>query len=295
MRTGSTVKTILDKINGNMVNYDILRNDIIGNKEECDISVIVPVRGRKQFVGPLIRSLKETEKEDNDIVITIVEHSERSEMGFVTDHGVSHIHIACGRDDPFNKCLAMNVGALFSAKAQYFLFHDVDLIVRSDFFLNIDKNVEKKKCKAIQTFDKRRVLNCPSMLTEDIIKDKVNFDDFKEGWRGIYDHGRYGAPGGSIMVDKDTFFRVGGYDPELWHSFSPEDLFFWDKVSIFTKMEICDNPVNDIYHLHHPLQQHTNPDFKDMMALYKRWYHLDKACKKEICDYKCKIIGKYAY
>jgi len=290
------MQQIYQKIENNMINYGSIPMIKSILKDICRISVIVPLRGRKRFVSPLMRSFMKAQKPEVDTCITIVEHSPEPESSFVKDeYSVNYIHIPCAEEVPFNKCLAMNVGALFSAKAQYFLFHDVDLIVRSDFFLNIDKNVEKKKCKAIQTFDKRRVLNCPSMLTEDIIKDKVNFDDFKEGWRGIYDHGRYGAPGGSIMVDKDTFFRVGGYDPELWHSFSPEDLFFWDKVSIFTKMEICDNPVNDIYHLHHPLQQHTNPDFKDMMALYKRWYHLDKACKKEICDYKCKIIGKYAY
>jgi len=288
------MKQIYDKIENNMVSYESIPMTKFILKGVCKISVIVPLRGRKRFVSPLTRSFMKAQKPEVDTCITFVEHSNKPESSFVKDeYSVNYIHIPCAEEVPFNKCLAMNVGALFSAKAQYFLFHDVDLIVRSDFFLNIDKNVEKKKCKAIQTFDKRRVLNCPSMLTEDIINDKVNFDDFKEGWRGIYDHGRYGAPGGSIMVHKDIFFKVGGFDPELWHSYSPEDLFFWDKVNLFTNMETCDSPVNEVFHLHHELQQKSNPEFRAMMVLYKMWYRQGEGEKMKICDYKRDLIKEY--
>jgi len=288
------MQQIYQKIENNMINYGSIPMIKSILKDICRISVIVPLRGRKRFVSPLMRSFMKAQKPEVDTCITIVEHSPEPESSFVKDeYSVNYIHIPCAEEVPFNKCLAMNVGALFSAKAQYFLFHDADLIVRSDFFLNIDKNVEKKKCKAIQTFDKRRVLNCPSMLTEDIINDKVNFDDFKEGWRGIYDHGRYGAPGGSIMVHKDIFFKVGGFDPELWHSYSPEDLFFWDKINLFTNMETCDSPANEVFHLHHELQQKSNPEFRAMMVLYKMWYRQGEDEKMKICDYKRDLIKEY--
>lgn len=293
----TTVNQIFEKIGDNKIDYGSLPMTKALSSLECDINVIIPIRGRRRFIDPLIRSLNNTDKGNMGVCITFVEHSHEPEAEFINKtYGVNYIHLPCGIDTPFNKCLAMNVGAVFSAKAKHFLFHDLDLMVNKTFFLNILKNAENKKAKAIQTFNLRRVLFCTEPLTVKIIEGKVKFDDLNINTTGVLDNTKRGAPGGSIMVDKDLFFKVGGYDPELWHSYSPEDLFFWDKVSIFAKMEICDNPVNEVYHLYHPLQQHMNPDFKDMMALYKRWK--DKVMEKDkirICNYKRDLIKEYGY
>jgi hypothetical protein len=288
------MKSIYDKINDNSIDYRSL--SVNGRYGECDVNIIIPIRGRKSFIDPLLNSLNCADKNSMDIRITVVEHSVNPDMSFVeSKYGVNYIHVRCGSDEPFNKCLAMNTGALFSLKSKWFLFHDLDLLVQTTFFQRLFQNIESKNAKAIQTFNKRRVLFCSEDTTEKIIGGKIAFDDLREGRYGIFDNGKVGAPGGSIMIDKDIFFRVGGYDPELWHSYSPEDLFFWDKVSIFTDVKICDNPINEVFHMYHPLQQNMNPEFRAMMLMYKVWSVQGEEEKIKLCNYKRDLIKDYGY
>ena len=186
----------------------------------------------------------------------------------------------------------MNVGAIHGTKSQHLLFHDSDLLVNRDFLNNIFKNIENKNTMALQTFADRRVLYCNKELTQKMAAG-LSADYLSPSADGVYDKNKPGAPGGSIFLTRRLFFMVGGFDPELFHSYSQEDVFFWDKISIFAKIGSCDKPRNEVYHLDHELQQFNNPQFKDMLATYKRWRDLDDKSKMEIVEEKRQLIAKY--
>jgi predicted glycosyltransferase involved in capsule biosynthesis len=258
------------------------------------VSIVIPVRGRTKFMPPLLESIKRIEKDALTIVITIVEHSISPEFQWVIGRdNINYIYLPCMENIPFNKCLAMNVGAMFSSRCNYYLFHDIDLLVNNSFLMNVFANITVNHPLALQTFSKRRVLFCDRELTTLLCSGERTSDDLSVTARGVYDRGKMGAPGGSIFIERDLFFTIGGYDPELWHSYSAEDLFFWDKMNLYTMVGSCDNPVNEVYHLDHPLQQNLNPQFNEMSLRYKRWANITKEEQVKYCEYKSKLINKY--
>jgi predicted glycosyltransferase involved in capsule biosynthesis len=280
---------ILSVIEKNKINYHSLLLNRMPD-DYSDISIVIPVRGRKDFVIATLESIKSIET-DKTINITIVEHSEHSQFVAEEQWGVGLIHLPCDSKTPFNKCLCMNVGAIFGPKSQYILFHDSDLLVNKDFVSNIYKNIERKPTACVQTFADRRVLYCDKGLTNRLINGESI--ELNPKTNGVYDKNKPGAPGGSIFLTRRLFFMVGGFDPELFHSYSQEDLFFWDKISIFAKIESCNNPRNEVYHLDHELQQFNNPQFKDMLSLYNQWSKLSVEDKSTIVEYKRKLIQEW--
>lgn len=284
------IKTARDRA----VHYDKQPKIIISNQDNCDVNIIIPVRGRVAFVNSVLRSIGEMDKGDVSVIITVVEHSVFPQVKKVAkEASVDYIYLKCDDDEPFNKCLCMNMGVFYSGNSKYVLFHDSDLMVSPNFLLNCIENIKNKDTKAIQTFDKRRVLYCTKETTTSVINGDLHGSDLSYGANGIIDKKKYGAPGGSIMLERDLFFIIGGYDPELFYSYSPEDLFFWDKMSLYTNVESCDDPVNEVYHLDHPLQKDNNPDFKHMFMLYNKWKSLPYSIKIDYCEYKSKLIWQY--
>lgn len=242
----------------------------------CDISFIVPVRGRQEFLPILYDAFKISKDNVNKkIELTVVEHShEKSHMNFCVDNEINYIFIPCEEDELFNKCLAMNCGVLLSNDADYFLFHDLDCIMQSNFFSNIMLNLEEKKVEALQTFTKRRVLYCSAGLTQKIIEGGYDYDSLEFNGTNVTLPNTSGASGGSIFIKKELFFKIGGYDHLLFQANSPEEAFFWKKIETLSKIEVCDNPENELFHLSHPITYKSNPRNKEMKEYYQQF--LDK-------------------
>jgi len=233
------------------------------------INFIIPIRGRSTFLKKTIETVKEAAEkfkkgpglfssdfDFGDVNITVCEHSSDPEHRQTSEEmGVDYIWIESG--DRFNKCLAMNTAAFFAPRTKWLVFHDVDCLVQSDFFINVFKNINKKKCKAIQTFSDRRVLYLDYFKTMQVRTGAIKVDQLTIG-PGVSPPMRpdgsiaYGAPGGSICVDRSLFFKVGGYDPYYFVSYAPEDIFFWIKVEVYEVFETCTSPRNEIYHMEHP-------------------------------------------
>jgi hypothetical protein len=94
------------------------------------------------------------------------------------------------------------------------------------------------------------------------------------------------AMGGSIMIKSALFERVGMYDPELFTGYAPEDQFLWHKLEVFTKVQSCDDPENNIFHLHHPFMGKTNPRLGEMNKLCQQFVTSGIETKRAIIDYK---------
>lgn len=284
----------------NAIDYQKIRNDsifvIYSHDDTYDINFIIPVRGRLKFATPMYNSfLNARENSPLKIAYTIVEHSDIPEHSkFCKKNRINYIWIKSEPDEQFNKCLALNCGALFSVLSpKGFLFHDIDCLIQSDFFLKLQENVLNKNCKAIQCFHGRRVLYLDDLTTGKILSNEVSVDSLKLGIPGINLPMYIGAPGGSIFIERHLFFRVGGYDPEFFRANSPEDIFFWDKICLIDKMEISDNPEIDLFHMNHPPTYYDNPFIGHMKQIYDQFKNSSFEEKMELVNQKASLIKKY--
>jgi len=233
------------------------------NNDDVDVSIIIPVKGRENFNKPLVNHLLASMEffKEKTYSITFVEHSETANHKELCKGLANHIWIKKMDRGLFNKCLSMNVGALFSNRAKYYLFHDIDLLTDRQFFHNIFQNLARipEGC-ALQSFGGRRVIAMNNDLTDRILRNRTRIEDVIPG---SYES-QYcppGAPGGSIFISHNSFYRVGGFDAEFFHSYSCEDAFFYHKLEITVGIQGCDNPLVDVFHMDHPRTNGSdNPD-----------------------------------
>jgi predicted glycosyltransferase involved in capsule biosynthesis len=198
---------IANKIRTKIIDYkSISDNNVVlikDSDEDYDINFFIPVRGRVDFAKPMYESFKKaSEKSDFKITYTVVEHSEKSEhLDFCEKNDINYIWIKSEPGELFNKCLCYNMGVFFSSKSKYCLFHDIDCLVQSDFFLRLKENISNKKCRAIQCFRERRVLYINEKLTKQIVsEDNFDVDKLSINLSEVNYPALFGAPGGSRTV-----------------------------------------------------------------------------------------------
>ena len=290
---------LIDKLEISFTDFKKIKDENIfikyDNEDFFDICVIIPVRGRSNFLNPLIYYFKKAERKTNlKVSYFVVEHSEFPEHSKVCKKNkINYFWIKSDKSEMFNKCLAMNVGAVYSNKSNYLIFHDLDCLVQSDFFINLYKNLENKKCKSIQNFFGRRVLYLNDVLTSKSISLDLDLDVLDEKTNGVSLPAFFGAPGGSITVDRNLFFEVGGYDEEFFLGNSPEDAFFWEKICVFTNFEISDEPKINIFHMNHPPTYYSNPFEFEMKRIYEIFKKSTIEEKKIFIEKKRKKIISY--
>ena len=152
------------------------------------------------------------------------------------------------------------------------------------------ENIEKKGVNCIQTFNKRRVLYYNEEQTEKIINGEIQINEIDDSDLKV---GDCCAPGGSILIKNSLFFEVGGYDPELFYGWSPEDLFFWDKIESMESIGITDNPKNEIYHMYHKPQNLNKEQMVNSEEKLNLYESIKKEYLTEIIKIKKEIIGNY--
>jgi hypothetical protein len=244
----------------------------INDKRIVDISVIIPVNGRTEFFETVVKhfevAIKYAKKIGIEVALTYVEHSDNQQYAATKNTNLIHIPKFGGM---FNKCLCFNMGVLYSNKALYYLFHDCDIIVPKEFFERLFMNLKGRE--AIQTFKERRLLYASEGLTKELLEGRRTITYCKKNAHGI-SVGNAGAKGGSIMVSKVLFFKVGGYDSEWLTEYSIEDAMFYEKLELLSNdiVMMANNPEVELVHLwHEPAynQQTKDSDF-DFYHRYER-------------------------
>jgi hypothetical protein len=307
-------KNLIEILKEKPIDYDEIREKGIfdlRNEPGAFINFIIPIRGRSSFVKKMIESVKIAAEqfkkgpsfigrhfESGRVNITVCEHSSEPEhREACSKMDVDYMWIES--KEKFNKCLAMNTAVFFSPQTQWLVFHDIDCIVQSNFFINTFKNIDKKKCKAIQTFSDRRVLYVDEKNTQRILAGGLEFDELSMGIPGIDCPRRpdgsvaSGAPGGSVCVTRKLFFKIGGYDPYYFVSYAPEDIFFWLKAEVYEVFETCTDPRNEIYHLNHPRVEVNGNELASMEALKVKFIKMTLEEKVELLQKMSNNIQKY--
>lgn len=289
---------LIEIYNKNKINYDSIKEKCEFNlidSNSVDISIIIPVKGRENFNNPLVKHLKNAMKFFNHKTysITFVEHSEESTHKDLCKNETNHIWIKKDTNEFFNKCLSMNVGAIFSNKAKYYLFHDLDILVTDSFFVDLFNNLSKiKENSVLQSFAGRRVVMMNDEVTSMLLDNRMKIGDVKAGDVSA-PYSAYGAPGGSIFINRDTFIRLGGFDAEFFHSYSCEDTFFYHKAEIIAGIQGCDYPIIEAYHMEHPRAKGgDNPDAQYQANIYKEFTSLSLEDKISFISYISNNINK---
>lgn len=276
----------------------------LNDNVNAHINVIIGVKGRHDNLKKCLLYLREAIKNvDVKISITIVENDDKpNHYNTFKDQDINYIFLPLSITNTnglFSRALSFNVGYKFINKSKYYLFHDCDVLVEPNFFKILLDNYIKPDFKWLQPYCGKRLVMLNQNITEllictDLLIDLPKITDYKLG--GI------GSPGFTILVEKNTFESVGGFDPELFYGFAPEDSYFFTKlVCLDTRVDTiynchtCCKPIHyantpaiELYHLYHENQRSINPYFNFMVDLhdtFSKLKYIDKliylAYKKE--------------
>jgi len=225
-------------------------------KESFDFVTVVPKYGRNAHFKFLIDCFKKRQQEsDFSHRMVVVEHGEDKEaLSHCESNDIDYIFIPKS-NELFNKCLAMNVGS-FLHESKYIHFHDVDLFMPSMFWKKIQVNLKNKI--VLQAFTRKRVNYINESYSNEIFNNQISINEVISK-RNSWHPGRPGAPGGSVIINRDLFNEIGGFDPCYFLSYSIEDQFFVDKIETKTKFHGADSPPIEMFHLWHPSNEKATP------------------------------------
>lgn len=294
-----TVDNIIDQLNSKIIPYKrfIKGKENIIHPKELDVSVIVGVKGRNKQLEKCLDYLKYAINEEPDLKInvTVVQQDNLPTHKHIADkNNFDYIFIPLNDSDTeeqFSPALAYNTGFISNQSAKFYIFHCADTLVPHDFFKILNQSyLTREQFDWLQNFTGKSLYYLTPDQTKNIYELKGLYN--LRAMTGV-EKGGPGAPGGSITVSKQTFLDIGGYDPELFHGWAPEDSFFWTKLTT-TKRRIdairnchthendmaevyANNPPIKLYHMHH---EHV-PNFKwtEMHELHDSFWtfsHEDK-------------------
>lgn len=238
--------------------------------------VVFGVRGRKEHMERTYHQLvKENEKLPaiKRAAVMLVEHSPEPEFeDWCRERGVAWcwIRLAGGDAHPlgqFNRSLAFDVGVLYGPAVRNYLFMDSDLLVPTDFWAKVAANM-RAHYVALQPFAHRAVFYMNESLSKEIMADPEGIDIQTIATTAPNGHfGGAGAKGGATYMSYERFMQVGGFDPQVFWGYAPEDQLFWKKLEAEGPVGYADDPAFDLLHLWHPPAVNTNP-LHGQMAYY---------------------------
>lgn len=294
------MNSLIEKIKKNQINYEKIKNEnslicLHSSENDFFINIIIGCRGRKEFLEPIIKSFDKAIKfyKSKKICFTIVEHNPFPEhLKFCKKNKINYIWTSGNIESQYSRSFAYNFGVKYGNKAEYYLLHDLDILVKENFFEEIEMNLKQYQC--LQTYGKRRILYMSAELTDKVLKEKLDYNNFDEKTNGVslpMFNGKpaLGSKGGSLIISRNLFYEIGGFDPEIFWGYAAEDQFFWEKVSSISEVGFSDNPPIDMFHMWHPPSFMTNPLLLEMENFWNIFKNLTKKEKLEIIKLKKEI------
>ena len=254
-----------------------------------DINFFIAVKGKTDYFRATLNNvLISLKNSDLKIKVIVVEQDETPiNYEFCKELNIDYIFIPqeiSHSENLHSTALMYNVGYLFCYKSIYNMFHCCDILLPHNFFSVLGENyLKKNNFTWLQPFHGKRVISVDEDTTKRFLSGElISEDPSNELISKKYIPEQTGAPGGCICVYSKTMDEIGGYDPELFYGYSPEDAFFWAKLEVVTnKCKIsnlhtgialyADDPIIDVYHLNHERQIDKNQNYKDMLKIYLKF------------------------
>lgn len=292
----NNIFTLIEK---NKINWEEIYNKSINNLidgEECDINVVVGFRGRHNFILPLIDSFNSAFEYYNNIsetkkkfVLTFVEHDYKPNNIDKINKKANYFWSLGNVHEQFNRSFCFNYAFKYSNNSKYYLLHDLDILVKKNFFIELFENLGEAKC--LQSYGNRHIWYMSKELTEKFLNKEISIDDIDKTHREVSAPEFKNSKGGSILVEKDTYKKVGGFDPELFWGYAAEDQMFWQKVLfLFGDIKYSDNPCIDMFHMWHEPTHNTNPLINVMNNSLLEFNTISADDKIKFLNAKCQLI-----
>ena len=247
-------------------NFTRNKNNVLERIEECkhkcisrsyyDFLTVIPKYERQKHLHNVMQSWKNSIKNsENSHRLVVVEHGDNQEaLDMCIENDVDYVFLP-KKNGLFNKCLSMNIGS-FIHDSKYIHFHDIDIWIPKNFWPDLRNNMKGRD--VAQSFTGRRINYINEDFTNRIFDGKITTEQAISE-KHSFNQGRPGAPGGSIVIKRELFNNVGGFDPYYFWAYSIEDQFFVDKIEVFTKFYGCNNPPIEMFHFWHPSNEKLTP------------------------------------
>lgn len=297
-------KNVFDVIENNKFSYEDIKLksyiNLSSPLKEMDINVIIGFKGRGEFISPLAESFYEAfsyynqRNENKNFCLTFVEHNDIPEYKKMLDGQENYLWTPGNVSGVYSRSFAYNFGVKYSNKAKYYLLHDLDILVKKNFFEELYQNLKESKC--MQTYGKRRVLYLSQDLTKKTINKEVDFNTFKEDTPDIHlpmysGKPALGSKGGSIIIERELYYEIGGFDPEIFWGYAAEDQMLWDKVlTKIGEVDYADNPPIDMFHMWHPPTSMTNPLVYEMENYMLQFRNMKKKDRIRLLEIKRELF-----
>jgi hypothetical protein len=265
-----------------------------------DLCFYISVRNRLHFFEPFYAYFQEARKKSKlKIKLVVIENDKTcTYSNAVQDKDVEFIYIPSDISKSggnFAKSLCYNIGFIKNQTVPYHVFHDLDILIDDIYFNQIEYYINQG-ITWLQPYSGKRVMRVGSNATEEIVKNPIKIKILS----GLKDMrpSNPGSPGGSILVKRDDFIKIGGYDPELFYGYSPEDSFFWTKLEVLYgakgvfdthfqgKAVYADKPCMDVYHLDHPSAETSNPHLGGMVEVMMSFNIYSDSDRQSILELK---------
>ena len=262
--------------------------------------IVIPCFKRKENLVPVLKRFQmiDLPKEGYRPSILLVEHSPIPELQEIAEEfQCEYIWIFLQPQNPymqlgqFNKALCYDKAFLFGMPAEWYLFHDNDILVPKNFWDMLDQNVKRAKTQFIQPYTHRCLLNLKPAVAEMFREDLTLADQPLD--ESMYNDLTIstGAPGGSLYLTRQRYFDAGGHDPQFCWGYGPEDALFYQKLELLEPIAFADDPPIELIHLWHPPAQVTNP-FRIQMDMFVKSFFKQRPeeWKRGYMEYKQEIL-----
>ncbi len=214
------------------------RDQPVAIRRSPDISFIIAHKGQERLANLLATLKNLAAQQDAAIECIVVEQSVAPEAGAALPDWVTYIHTPPLQPEmPWCKSWAFNVGAR-AAKSDLLVFHDNDICVPARYAGEM-LDLQKRGFKAMRL---QRFVFYLNVETSKAVFDLANLP-CKPGLEMVLSN----CHGGSIAIDRQTYFKIGGHD-ESFYGWGGEDTEFFERcqsTKLFANMYL---PFVHLYH-----------------------------------------------
>lgn len=250
-----------------------------------DIRVVIPVQHRLEHYSTLFsqweRAIKRTSLSVGIIIVEAGTEPTSALSTYLPSRFPFLEYVFFENSWPsgfFPKSLLMNLAFLHRNTSKYYLFHDFELLVPEDFLLRIESTLKQQPdLMWAQPYRGKQVCYLDEGTTQSTVL-WLKTHSYIHPSAAVLCKNRAGSTGGSILVSKQAFESVGGFDSDLFWGYGPEDLFFWSKLSTLAPPFFMEDL--QLYHLHHPSLLSTNLLYiENQVRLLETFQSLDEVRK----------------
>jgi hypothetical protein len=185
----------------------------------------------------------------------------------------------------FNNALCYDKAFLYGSPANWYLFHDNDVLVPKQFWSMVDKNIERADTQFLQPYTNRCLYNLKQVVAEMFRENVALADEPLDD--SMYFPLQPGAPGGSLYLTRQRYLEAGGHDPQFCWGYGPEDALFYHKLELLEPIAFADEPPIPMIHLWHPPAAGQNP-FRHEMDFFVKGVFKQKNREEKLTYIKYK-------